>query len=83
MIGQHDAAGADANRLGASGDVTNHNRRSGTGDAGHVVVFGEPIPVVAPGLGVLGEIEAVAQSVRSRRALRYGAKVQNRKWNHR
>ncbi len=50
VVGQHDAAGADADARGAAGDVADQHRGGGAGDARHVVVLGQPEPVVAPAL---------------------------------
>ena len=86
VIRQHDAAGADANGFGAAGDVCDDDGRGGAGDARHVVVLGEPVTVVAPSLGVLREVERVAQGVGSGCALRNRREVEdgegNRHWWH-
>ncbi len=82
MIRQHDAAGADADGLGASSDVANDDGRGGAGDAGHVVVFGKPKPVVAPGFRVLREVERVAQSDSGGCALRNRREIENGEGNH-
>ena len=52
VVGQHDAAGADADGRGAGGHVADDHRGRGAGDAGHVVVLGQPEAAVAPALGV-------------------------------
>jgi hypothetical protein len=42
VVRQHDAAGADTDRLGAGRDVRDHHRRRGAGDPDRVVVLGVP-----------------------------------------
>ena len=48
VVGQHDAAGADADRRRAPGHVADRHRGRRAGDAGHVVVLGQPVADVAP-----------------------------------
>ena len=48
VIRQHDAAGADANRRRAAGDVPDDDRCRRAGDARHVVMLGQPVARVAP-----------------------------------
>jgi len=43
-----------------------HSRRR-TGDSRHVVMFGQPVAMVAEPLGVSGKVETVAQGVTDRR----------------
>ena len=76
VIRQHDAAGADADRARAAGDVADHDRRRGARDADHVVVLGEPEPRVAPTLGVLRELERARAAPRP--AWRPRARTQDR-----
>jgi hypothetical protein len=59
MVGQHDAAGADADRRGAVGDVADQHRRGGTGNAGHVVVFGQPEAPIAKTFRVLRQVSVL------------------------
>ncbi|CAM2186954.1 hypothetical protein PSAC2689_70068 [Paraburkholderia sacchari] len=82
VIGQHDAARPDADRPRAARHMADHDRGGGAGDAGHVVVLGEPVAVVAPALGVLGEIERVAQRDAGVRAGRHRRKVEDGEGNH-
>ncbi len=70
MVGQHDAAGADADGRGAAGDVADDDRRGRAGDAAHVVVLGQPVAAIAQPLGVPGEVERVAEGERGIAALR-------------
>jgi hypothetical protein len=57
--------------------MPNHNGGGGARDADHVVVLGKPEPTVAPPLGVLREVEGVAQRGRWRRALGDGGEVED------
>jgi len=82
MVGEHDAAGANANRFCSSGDVTDDYRCGGAGDSRHVVMLGEPITVEAPGFGVLRQVKRVAQRVGGGCALRDGRQVKDGKRNH-
>ena len=61
VVGQHDAAGPNADRLRAGRDMGHDHGGGGTGDAGHVVMFGEPVAAVAPILGVAREVERVGK----------------------
>ena len=51
VVGQHDAARADADPRGAAGDVADQHRGGGAGDARHVVVLGQPVALVTQRLG--------------------------------
>ena len=53
--------GADANRVGGGGDLADQHRRLCAGH-GDEVVLGDPVALVSPLLGVLGEVDGVAQS---------------------
>ena len=59
MVGEHDAARADADRFCARCDMTDHNRRRGAGDARHVVMLRHPDAAIAPGFGMNRNIAGV------------------------
>jgi hypothetical protein len=42
--------------LGCTGYVTNDNGGSGAGDPWHIVMFGNPVSMVAPRLGIDGQL---------------------------
>ena len=63
VIGQHDAAGADADTRRDVGHVADHDFRHGAGDQRRVVMLGEPVARVAELVGKPREIERVAQCV--------------------
>ena len=69
VVREHDPARADPDRLRPAGDVRDHDRGRGAGDPDRVVMLGQPEALVAPPLGVLGEVERVAQRLGRRRAL--------------
>src|SRR5579864_1043516 len=78
MIGQHDSAGANTDGAGASGNISDDDRRCGAGDANHVVVLGQPEAAIAPTFGVLGQIEGVMQGIGRRGSLRHERQIKNR-----
>ncbi len=57
VVGEHDAAAADADGAGSSGDVADEDRGCGAGEAGDAVVLGEPEAGVAEAFGVAGEVD--------------------------
>ncbi|CAM5393987.1 hypothetical protein SHIRM173S_12743 [Streptomyces hirsutus] len=61
MIGQHDPAGADADRPGRRGDGGGQYGRRGAGDSGHAVVLRDPEAVVAELLQLPRQAHGVAQ----------------------
>ena len=72
VIRQHHPARADADRLRPAGDIADDHRGRRAGDAGHVVMLGQPIPPIAPTFRMLREIERTAQGIPRRRTLRNG-----------
>ena len=57
VIRQHDPAGTDPDRLRARRDVRHDDAGRGARDAGHIVMLGNPVALVAPAFSVLREIE--------------------------
>ena len=82
VVGQHDAAGADADGRRAGGDMADHHRGRGAGDAGHVVVLGQPVAAVAQALGMPGEVEGVAQGLAGVAALDDRREVEDGEGDH-
>ena len=66
VVGQHHAAGAEADGRRDRREVREQHRRRRAGDAGHVVVLGDPVPPVAEALGLLHQRDRVAQRVGGR-----------------
>ena len=53
-----------------------------TGNSGHVVMFGQPVAVIAEPLGMARQVEGVSQRLTRRASLRYGRKVEYGKDSH-
>ena len=83
VVGKHDAAGTDADRLRATGDVRDHHGGRGARNARHVVMFGEPEADVAEPLGMTREIEGVLERRRRVAPLRDRREIEHRKRDHR
>ena len=82
MVGQHDPPSTDSDRLRASSNVSDDNRRRGARDASHAVVFSKPETFEAPSLSMLCKIKRVAECPGRIGALGDGGKVEYRYWNH-
>ena len=61
VIGQHHAAGSDADALGGAGEMGDQDGWRGAGDGRHVVVLGDPEADVAELLGGLCQARRVGQ----------------------
>ena len=61
MVGQHHAAGADADVLRHRRDLPDHQVGRGARDRGEVVMLGEPVADIAKPIGMARQIDAVAQ----------------------
>ena len=77
MVGQHDAAGAHAMVFVFSATDPNDNRSRGARNAGHVVMLGHPIAIVAKALSLLCEVARIVQGVGRGRAFGDGGKIEN------
>ena len=77
VVGQHDAARADADALRAPCDMAHQHGRGRTGDAGHVVVFGQPVAGEAEGFGLLGGAQGDGEGLGHRAAFANGHQVQH------
>ena len=62
-MGEHHTPGTDPQRFGRLGDVTDEDLWRRSGEPKGVVVLGNPIAVIAEGLGAYGKIDRVAQCV--------------------
>ncbi len=82
MIGQHDAARADTDAPGATGNMADQHGGGGTGDAGHVVVFGQPVAAVAQRIGMLGQFQHVGEGGGGVTALADRGQVKDRQRDH-
>ena len=82
MVGQHHAAGADADVFRHCGDLPNHQIGRGTCDRCQIVMLGQPVPDIAEPVDMARQIDAVAQ-----RGGWFGAggddgEVEDGKWDH-
>ena len=68
VVGEHDAAAADADAGGVREELADEDLRAGAGVGAGVVVLGDPVAGVAEALGGLGHGHGVAQGVRGRLA---------------
>ena len=83
MVGEHDAAGADADHRGGVGQVGDEHRRRGAGDRGHAVMLGHPEAAVAESLGeTCASCVVSAKSTCRGRTGRHRGQVENRKGHH-
>jgi hypothetical protein len=76
MVRQHDAARADADRRSAIGDIADHDRCGGAGNAGHIVMFSQPIAMKAKFLRMLCKLKRVAQRLTGIAVIGNGRKIE-------
>ncbi len=76
VVGQHDAARANADAFGAGGQITHDHRGGGAGDARHVVVLGNPEAAVTQRFRVLRQFQRVVQRGGGGGAFGNGTEVQ-------
>jgi hypothetical protein len=82
VIGQHHAAGADA-QTGCHGrNLPDHDLGRRARDVRQVVMLGDPIARVAQRIGVAREIEAVVQGLRGRCGRGHRRKIEDGKRRH-
>jgi hypothetical protein len=77
MVGQHDAARADPDAAGRSGNVANQHCGRRTGDAGHVVMLGQPVAGETKGLDMLGSTPGNRQRLGDGAAFAHGHEVEH------
>src|SRR5260370_1044966 len=82
MIGQHDSASTDPDCRCAAGHVAYDERGCSTGDAGHVVMLGQPIATISKALGMAREIEGIAEGIGCRSLLDDGREIEDRAGDH-
>ena len=66
-----------------AGEMADHHRGGGTGDAFHVVVLGNPEALVAEGFHVAGKGRALLQRLTRSVAVANGNEIENRELRHR
>ena len=67
VIGQQHSAGAGTEARGRAGQACEQYFRAGIGERGHCMVFGEPVTVIAEGIGRLRQLDRFLD--RARRSL--------------
>src|SRR4051812_17928799 len=80
MVREHDAAGADTNPRRAARHVRDHHCGRRAGDPDHVVMFREPVAVVAEFLRMPREVERVAEGYGCGAARNDGREVEYGEW---
>ena len=61
VVGQHHAAGADADVFGHRGDLPDHQVRRGARHRSEVVMLGKPVADIAEPIDMARQVDAVAQ----------------------
>ena len=82
MVGQHNAPCPNPNGLGGRCDRPDHHRGRCTGDAGHVVVLGQPVAGVAQSIGMGGQIDRVPQGLPHVGTIGDRSEIENGKCGH-
>ena len=77
MVRQHDAAGADAQVGSLAGDLPDEYLRRRTRDAGHVVVFRQPVAGEAQPLRLPRQVQRVLQRLHGGRTGYDGRQIEN------
>lgn len=78
VVGQHDAAGPDADAVGGGGHLADHDGGGRTGHARNAVVLGQPVLPVAPPVGMPGQIDGVTEGLADRPAIADRGQVEDR-----
>ncbi|SOC36994.1 hypothetical protein SAMN05892877_103336 [Rhizobium subbaraonis] len=82
VVGQHDAAGADADRLRARSNMLDHQSGGRACDAAHAVVLGEPEALVAFLFRFLRQLPGIGQRLGDGAAFDDGRKIEDREARH-
>ncbi len=82
MVRQHDPARTHTDGAGCGRHLRNHNRRGRTGDAGHVVMLGQPIAVIARLFCQTRKIDRIRQSIGGSLAFGDGRQIKDREFLH-
>ena len=77
VMGEHDAAAADADGVGVGGHLTDQHFRAGAGEVGQVVVLRKPVAAVAQALHGHGQLDGLPQGVAGGAAGPHGRLVNN------
>ena len=82
VVWQHHAARADAHMRRRRRDLADHDFGRGAGDVRKIVVFRDPVALVAEPVGKPRQIERIAQRRRARRSGGDGRQIEDGKWDH-
>src|SRR6476646_8728183 len=82
MVWQHDAARTHPDGACCARDMANNDRGGRASDARHVVMFGEPVPAVAPLLSMTRQVHRISQRCCCVATLDDRGKVENGKRYH-
>src|SRR5690606_10596809 len=82
VVRQHDAPGADPDRLRAARYMGDDDRCGGAGDALHVVMFCHPDALVAPLLGMGSKVPCIVECCSGVRVLGDADQFENGKGGH-
>src|SRR3712207_8747756 len=63
LFRSHNAAGAHADRRGTARDIADDHSRSRAGNAGHIVVLGQPVAPVTQPLRMTCQVQRVSESL--------------------
>ncbi len=77
MVREHNATGAHSDVRSSAGDMTDDDGRRRACDPGDVMVLREPVAMISPPLGVLREVQRVAEGQRGIAALANRRKIEN------
>ena len=77
VVRKHDASCPDPNGRRPFGDMSKHDRCRGAGDARHVVMLRHPDALIAPFLGVSGEVASIVERAAGVGVLRDANKFEN------
>ena len=82
VVGQHDAAGADADGRRPGGEVRDHERRRGGRHRRHVVVLSHPDAAEPQRLDVACHLARLVEGIPAGAALANAAELEDRERNH-
>jgi len=83
VVREHDPTGPDAEAGGGGRDGGDEDFGRGAREAGRGVVFGDPVAVVAEGVGESRQVDGVAQGVPAGRAFGDGGLIEDAESEHR
>ena len=82
MIGEHDAPGSDPDGRGSAGHMADEHRGRRAADAWQAVVLGQPEPPVPPRLGMLRQVQGIAEGLACGAARADGREIEDGEGDH-